>query len=147
MQIANLNAGALRKLIKVVERRDSLLSEIQSLDSEITQLLGSGEVSGKVVKARKPGRPRGSKVAAPRLPKAPKAGKVGRRGALKDRILKALEQAGSEGIVVRDLAKQLKVNPQNIHVWFSSTGKNVPGIQKIGEGRYSLSLSRTVQSP
>lgn len=86
---------------------------------------------GRPPKAGKPGRP-------------PKAGKPGRpakgakRGALKARILGELKKAGSAGVAVQTLAQTLKAKPQNIHVWFSSTGKNVPGLTKIGEGRYRL---------
>ncbi len=33
-----------------------------------------------------------------------------------------------------DISKELGVKNQNVHVWFSSTGENVSGIQKIGAG-------------
>jgi len=97
----------------------------------------------KVAKAGKPGRPpKAAKAGKPGRPaKAGKPGRPGkgnRRGALKARILAELTKAGSAGIVVKNLAQTLKAKPQNIHVWFSSTGKNVPGLTKIGEGRYRL---------
>jgi hypothetical protein len=57
---------------------------------------------------------------------------------LKARIIAALRAAGDKGIAVKDLSKKLGVKNQNVHVWFSSTGKNVSGIQKIGAGAYRL---------
>jgi hypothetical protein len=70
--------------------------------------------------------------------KAAKPAKRGKRGALKAKILRQLKAAGPEGALVRDIAAKLKANPQNIHVWFSSTGRNVPGLVRIAEGRYRL---------
>jgi len=163
MDIANLSAASLRNLITHLERRDALVAELKKLEGTLQSLASGGKASAsapapavrkrrkrrggrkarvanvaapapKVAKAGKPGRP----------PKAAKAGKPGRpgkgnrRGALKARILAELTKAGSAGIVVKNLAQTLKAKPQNIHVWFSSTGKNVPGLTKIGEGRYRL---------
>jgi hypothetical protein len=29
------------------------------------------------------------------------------------------------------------VKNQNVHVWFSTTGKKLPGMSKVGEARYA----------
>lgn len=63
-------------------------------------------------------------------------GRMMGRGMLKQEILSNLTQAGEKGMSVRELSTKLGMRSQNIHVWFSSTGKKVPGLQKIGEGRY-----------
>ncbi|MEX1118893.1 MAG: hypothetical protein WEB60_08880 [Terrimicrobiaceae bacterium] len=51
----------------------------------------------------------------------------------------ALNEAGASGVAVRDLAKKFKIKPQNIHVWFSSTGRKIAEIERLGEGRYRIS--------
>lgn len=88
----------------------------------------------KAIRAAKSARP----ATAAKAAKPAKAVKSGRRGALKSKILAELNAAGSAGVAVRDLAAKLKIKPQNVHVWFSSTGKNVPGLIRLGEGRYRL---------
>jgi predicted transcriptional regulator of viral defense system len=62
----------------------------------------------------------------------------GRRGALKARILAALRTAGDKGVAVKELSAKLGVKNQNVHVWFSSTGKKLGTIQRVGAGRYRL---------
>ncbi len=62
----------------------------------------------------------------------------GKRGALKEKILTALKAAGDKGVAVKELSAKLGVKNQNVHVWFSSTGKKLGTIQRIGEGRYRL---------
>lgn len=62
----------------------------------------------------------------------------GKRGALKDKIITTLREAGAKGVSVKELSKSLGVKNQNLHVWFSSTGKSLGTIQKVGTGRYRL---------
>ena len=40
------------------------------------------------------------------------------------------QKAGDEGVAVKDLAAALGVKSQNIHVWFSSTGR-IKGLTKV----------------
>jgi hypothetical protein len=163
MEIMNLSAGKLRDLIKLVERREALTSELEKLEASLTALVGGSSAPAakaapaKAVKAtrkrRKNVRPKAAKLVAPTAkapatkapatakapaPKPAKGKVVGRRGKLKASILGILETAGPEGIAVKDIAAKLKAKPQNIHVWFSSTGKNVPGLIRVSEGRYRL---------
>jgi hypothetical protein len=60
------------------------------------------------------------------------------RGALKEQIMTALEQAGAAGVYVKDLAADLATKPVNIHSWFHSTTKRNPAIKKISGGHYRL---------
>jgi len=99
----------------------------------------------KAPKAAKVKAPKAAKAAkAPKAPKAPKASapakaaKTGsKRGALKGDILKLLAAAGPEGVSVKDISSTLGVKNQNVHVWFSTTGKKMPEISKVGEARYA----------
>lgn len=83
-------------------------------------------------------------AAAPAAPTpakaAPKALKsVGsKRGELSAGIQDALKAAGKDGARVGDLAKQFGMNPRNLFVWFSTTGKNFKDIKKVGPGHYRL---------
>jgi len=151
MPIENLNAASLQKLIKKLERRDALAAEIKTIEAEIADFFGKvpAAAAPKVTRtkrrsSKKTGKTPASPAASKSAPTAAKATpaksrKSGRRGALKAKILAALSEAGVTGVAVRDLAKKFKMKPQNIHVWFSSTGKNIPEIQRLGEGRYRIS--------
>ena len=55
---------------------------------------------------------------------------------MKDAIVAELKKAGTVGVTVKDLSAQLGVKNQNLHVWFSSTGKTIKGIAKVGPGRW-----------
>ncbi len=102
----------------------------------------------KSIKAvRKAGRGRYRLVGAvPAAPAAPKANpaKAGRkparqqRGYLSVAVQSALKSAGKGGISVGDLAKSLGVNPRNLFVWFSTTGKKIKAIRKVSPGHYRL---------
>lgn len=152
MDISKINASVLRSLIKLIEQRDELVAELQKVEAALTAAY-SGAASAPVSvsgerRGRKPGRkPQAAKPVkevkpvkeAQPAPAAAKAGrKSGRRGALKTKILAALKAGGDKGLSVQELSKKLGVKNQNIHVWFSSTGKKTPGLQKIGPGRYRL---------
>lgn len=124
MDITKINSGILRGWLKLIEKRDSLLKELQSLEKAIAKV-GSGKISA----------PRGRRKKAGAKVSRRKSGR--RRGALKAKILAALKAAGDKGVAVKDLSKKLAVKNQNIHVWFSSTGRKL-GIQRIAAGRYRL---------
>jgi len=142
MPIENLNAASLQKLIKKLERRDALAAEIKTIEDDIADFFGKAPTAAapKATKAKR-GRRKKTSTAPPAASKvAPAKGrKTGRRGALKAKIMAALNSAGASGVAVRDLAKKFKMKPQNIHVWFSSTGRNIPEIERLGEGRYRIS--------
>ena len=70
-------------------------------------------------------------------------GRLGRRsrskrGEVTRLIMQYLDLAGDNGITVQEIAGRIGANYRNIHVWFSSTGKKNPLIQKITRGKYRL---------
>jgi len=71
------------------------------------------------------------------------------RGALKQKVLAALESAGSAGVRVTELASALGTKAANLHAWFHSTAKNIPGIARIAGGHYRLhgSAARPATAP
>lgn len=119
MSILALSHDVLRKIVVLSEKREKLLAEVGKVESEIRALETSG--SGKGVTIRKTASVKGAR---------------GRRSATKDRVMAELTAAGKEGALVKDLAAKLGLKPQNLHVWFASTGRKL-GIRKIGRGRYA----------
>jgi hypothetical protein len=55
---------------------------------------------------------------------------------MKAAITALLTAAGAAGLSVREMAARLNTKPGNVHVWFSSTGRTVKEIRKLGPGKY-----------
>jgi hypothetical protein len=165
MDFSKLNPDTLRELIKLSELKSALEKQLGSLNDRLSTLFTGKAPAKKTGKRR--GRPPGKKksaakapkvkakkapkkakkVKAPKVAKAPKAkapkAAKGRRGALKSQILKLLANAGAEGASVKDISAQLGVKNQNVHVWFSTTGKKLPEVTKVGEARYAYKVAGT----
>lgn len=147
MKSSNSQIQQLRSLLSLEEKRAKLQEELSSLSQKIEglqrQLLPGGRTAASNATAtaattsspspsRSTPRPRsggGGKSAKPA-----KAG----RGELKSRIFSALEQAGSSGVRVLDLARSLDTNPANIYAWFHAAVKRYPQIKKVGSAEYRL---------
>lgn len=129
MTLTNLNSRSLRSLIKLTERKEALVLEIEKIDAQLSSLI----LGKSVPPAKRRGRPAKSTATA----KA-KSGKRAKRGTLKTKIFAALRAAGEEGMKVPALSKKIGVKSQNVHVWFSSTGKKLPEIKRIGKGHFKL---------
>jgi hypothetical protein len=140
MDLSKINTSILESLIKLTKKRDVLLNELKKLETAIAGVYSGGKSETRVVRRRK-GRGR-RRLAAPaagaRVGRAARVPVSGRRGALKARILAALRAAGDKGVAVKELSAKLGVKNQNVHVWFSSTGKKLGTIQRVGAGRYRL---------
>ncbi len=134
MNLTNINSGALRNLIKLTERKESLLAEIEKIEGQLASL-----ISGKAI--RTSGKRRGRPAKKGKVAKTPKAGRSTKRaprGTLKKKIFAALKAAGEAGMKVTDLSKKIGVKNANVHVWFSSTGKKLPEIKRVGKGHFKL---------
>jgi len=158
MDFSKLNPDTLRELIKLSELKSALEKQLTSLNDRLSTLF-TGKAPSKKKTGKRRGRPPGK---AKKVAKAPKAKKVkkakapkvkaakapapktpGRRGALKGKILKLLADAGPEGATVKDISSKLGVKNQNVHVWFSTTGKKLPEVTKVGEARYAYKVAGT----
>jgi hypothetical protein len=151
MSLNNITSAELRRLISIVERKERVQEELREIESKLSTYLSEATTpatrsprrTGKSravrvskpleVKAPKPKVRRAETKSAP-FSQGPKSGQ--RRGALKDSILAALQKAGGAGLAIKDLSAALGVKGQNLHVWFSSTGRKVKGITKVGAGRW-----------
>ena len=139
MDLSKITTSTLEALVKLTKKRDIIVKELRRIEAAITGAY-SGRKSEPSTGRRRRGRGRRRS-----LPPATRASKLsgaqaagGRRGALKARILTALRAAGDKGVAVKELSSKLGVKNQNVHVWFSSTGKKLGTIQRIGAGRYRL---------
>jgi hypothetical protein len=64
-----------------------------------------------------------------------------KRGLLKDKVMAALEAAGTAGVIVKDLAAAIGTKPVNVHSWFHSALKRNAPIEKIRGGHYRLEVN------
>jgi hypothetical protein len=151
MSLNKITSSELRTLIAIVERKESLQEELAKIESKLSAYLSPEPTTPATRGRRSTPKPIAARVSKPLEGKAPKSKvqaesksaplsrgpRPGQRpGALKDSILAALQKAGDEGVAVKDLAAALGVKSQNIHVWFSSTGRKVKGVTKVGAGRW-----------
>jgi len=144
MSLSNITSDYLHSLIKLTEKKDSLLVEISKIEAEISAFLTGKPAPIKKSKAtRATNTPKANK--APKAPKASKKApakstpsKRGPKGGLGKKILAALDAAGEEGVKVVELAKKLIEKAGNLHDWFATTGKKNPAIKKAGKGQYKL---------
>jgi hypothetical protein len=138
MSLTNINSESLKGLIKLTQRKESLLAEIGKIESQLAALI-TGKPARGTTKGKRRGRPAKKKAGRTvKSAKAPRKGARASRGGLKNRILSALKGAGDAGVKVTDLAKKIGVKNTNVHVWFSTTGKKHPDIKKVGKGHFKL---------
>lgn len=156
MDLTSLNPDVLRELLKLSEQKSSLVKQIEAIDARIAAI-STGKATAAPVKRGRPAKAKASTApktgkrgrpakSAPKAEKAPKAAR-GKRGALKNDILDLLAKAGPEGITVKDISTKLGVKNQNVHVWFSTTGKKMSEIAKVGEARYALAPAAVAPAP
>jgi len=107
------------------------MGQIQEIDREMVRLQTKFGVPSANTS-------RGAPVTVSRVARSSSGKTRTRRGALKDKIVRALRAAGRKGATIRELSKKLGVPSANLYVWFNATGKNVRGIKKIGVAKYRL---------
>ncbi len=129
MNLTQIASADLKQVVALVEQKETLLAQVAKLNAELAGFQ-SGEPATPVAPTK--GRPG-------RKPGRPAKAKTGGRGAMKAAVTELLTAAGASGLSVQDIAAKLKVKPGNVHVWFSSTGKTVKEIRKLGPGKYGWS--------
>ena len=127
----NIPSATLRQLVKLSERKEALMGQIQEIDREMVHLQSKFGVPSVSTS-------RGAPVTVSRVARRPNGKTRTKRGALKDKIVRALRAAGRKGATIRELSKKLGVPSANLYVWFNGTSKNVRGIKKIGVAKYRL---------
>jgi len=127
----NIPSATLRQLVKLSERKEALMGQIQEIDRGMVHLQSKFGVPSASVS-------RGAPVTVSRVARRPSGKTRTKRGALKDKIVRALRAAERKGATIRELSKKLGVPSANLYVWFHGTGKSVRGIKKIGVAKYRL---------
>ena len=124
--LIDISSATLRKMVKLSERKEALMSQIQELDRQMIALQEPGSVESRAsVRFQRVG---GMKTGKPRM----------HRGALKGKIVGALRAAGARGMTIQELSGKLKVKPANLYVWFSGTGRKTKGVKKVGPAKYQF---------
>ena len=141
MDISLLNSHSLLRLLSLTERKEEILQLLGKIDDEIRKTLQGG-VSVEVLEIASapttaaPVLKQAAAAKAPAKPAKAKKAKKGKSGGLKERILALLEEAGSRGLKVKEIAEKLNSKSANISVWFSTTGKKLA--TKVEPGRYAI---------
>ena len=125
MILSSLSAADLKRLTKLMEKRDALKEQVEALNAEIDSFSASGKAT-KAPKAK----------GTPAAKSAPKA-KRGKRGKLTESVLAVLKEAGSEGITIKEIAEKLGRNTGAIHTWcFNAKKSKRKDVKKIGEAKW-----------
>jgi len=128
--LRNIPSSDLKKLVKLSERKEALIAQIQEIDRQMVRVQSRFGIPSQ----------NGNQGATVTLSRQGRrfTGRRTKRGALKEKILTALREAGRKGATIRELSAKVRVPSANLYVWFNGTGKNVRGIQKIGVAKYRL---------
>jgi hypothetical protein len=117
MDLTKLSSKDLAAISRLLEKRESLQTQIDKIDSLLNAYSGGA--------SRPLARSGGGKRA-----------NTG-RGELKTAIVGALQAAGKAGLTVKELAGKAGVKPANVYSWFYATGKKIKDIKKVGEAKYA----------
>lgn len=126
MNFSKLNTTVLRQVLKLSERKEALLKELEQIENEILSQLHGRTTS----------RPSSSKKG--QVTKKNGATKRLGRGMMKQNILQSLTEAGSAGLKIPELSKKINATSASIHVWFSNIGKKLEEIEKMGAGHFRI---------
>jgi len=145
--LADISLEQLKQAIAVREK-------IESLEKELSRIIGGGSRTPKTAAPRKKGRM--SAAARARISAGMKARWAKRKGnkrvsrstatkakgrspgaPMKERIVGTLKAAGKSGVRVKDLAAKLGKSYGNISVWFHTTAKGIKEIKKVEPGRFA----------
>ena len=130
-----INTTILRELLKLSERKETLLKELEKIESQIVSLL-KGESLSEIPLLKKNEQVKKENSTKRRYTSSTQ--KRAPRGSMQKQIFKALAEAGPLGIKIPELSKKIGAKSANIHVWFSNTGKKLPDIERIGAGHFKL---------
>ncbi len=136
MNLTSLTSADVKKLIGLLEQKESLQAQVAKIDAELARI-DSAEpaaptIPAKAMPGRKPGRPAKAKPAGARPAKMKRAA----RGSVKTAILEVLKGAGESGIAVKDIAAKLGASYNHVFAWFYKTGSKIKEIRKAGPGKY-----------
>lgn len=154
MDLSHVSVPALKQALALVEKRESILSELKKVEAALTGIGGAlptrvlrEVVAKKAPPAPAPAKPSKASKVERVAANAPKTEPVVKRGALGERVISILKAAGANSVAVTDIAAALAVPAANLHVWFSTAGKKNSAIRKVGRGTYVWSEQATPVAP
>ena len=116
MDPKHITSQSLRHLLTLTEKKEQFLKGIEEVENEIAKTLKGAATS--VVEAAEAVTP--FKPAKKSKGKKTRKAKAIKPGGLKERILALLQDAGDQGLRVKEIAEKLASKPANISVWFST---------------------------
>jgi hypothetical protein len=131
MKLSNPRIERLKQMMSLEEKRVALQEELNQVVEQMTELKDALFSESAPTSSA-------ATTYTPAARKGAKGAKSTPRGALKDRIVAALQAAGNGGVRVKELAVALGTKPVNVHSWFHSSMKRYPAIKKIEGGHYRL---------
>jgi AraC-like DNA-binding protein len=117
MKLSQLTRSQLERVNKLLEEKESLEAQLAAINDELDSI-GGDQGAAIQPKAR-----------------AIKVGKA-KRGQIKEQVIEILKSSGPSGITLKELSQQLGVNSRRLSIWFTTTGKKVKEIQRLGRGQY-----------
>lgn len=134
MNLNSITAAELKKIIGLLERKETLQAQVAQLDAELAAYQTGGATKASPDSpGRTPGLPKPVVAAQPKARK----GKRTNRGELKSTIINLVKSAGKSGITVSEIAAKLSVSNARVFSWLYTTGKAVKEIKKAGPGKYT----------
>lgn len=115
MNLSTLTSEQFRKIVDLLKQREALVAKLNEVEKKLSRL--------NAVKSKKE--------------RSPKTVRSTQKLSLKDEVLQVLAAAGKKGLRVRDLAKTVKRTSQHLSVWFSTAGRKVNGLKRVGYGHYA----------
>src|SRR6266478_7186929 len=105
--LRDIPSSALKQLVRLTERKEALMAQIQELDREMIRVQSKFGIPAREGDQRAP-------VTVSRAPGGP-VRRRSKRGALKEKIVRALRSSDKKGTTVGELSKKLKVPSANLY--------------------------------
>src|SRR5947208_16105806 len=99
--LRDIPSSALKQLVRLTERKEALMAQIQELDGEMIRVQNKFGIPSRDGDQRAP-------VTVSRAPSGP-VRRRSKRGALKEKIVRAWRTAGKKGTPVGAISKKVKV--------------------------------------
>jgi hypothetical protein len=123
MKITELTSKDLKKIQTLIEKKELLQSQIESIDQHLNSFAPGSS-------------PKPS--AKPKRRSAVKSTKTKRRrGAVTETIVKALKTAGKTGISAKELVAKTGIKTSSINSWIHITGKKSKLVKRVTKGKYA----------
>jgi hypothetical protein len=118
-----------------VDLRRALEQERAELQQRLQKIESALNNGGSVASGRQ-GRSAAARVTLAAAPRA-KRSKPAKRGSLKNDIGAVLQQAGKNGLHVKEIASAIGSKPANVTAWFYQTGRKAKEIKKVAPATFA----------